>query len=289
MLIPRVSEDGRFLTPKEAEEEYRKTGHHLGIYSSPEEATRAAEAIHQQQAASVGATPGQNLLDILKNDPVKRAYFKYKFKFDPLAAPPQTPEEKLADKKKLEDYKQEQAIALEKAKADVKNDQERHKVVEDAKKIFRILRLTLHALEAMEKIATNNPDMFGHSGIFGFGAEGAAERYTKTSDNPNVGAWQTHGLGPIVAAEMKMTSKGNQLALKTSLANKPNLSETQPVALSKIRTNIQQIKDAIKENKKIAGVKDESDEKVTVINPQGKRFKTTKANAKHLPKGWKHG
>jgi hypothetical protein len=193
----------------------------------------------------------------------------------------------LQDKIRLEQIKTEQKKALEQEKLSLKNEATRQKTQEAAKNDIPHLESTLHALEAMETIAKNNPDMFGHSGVFGFGAEGAAERFTKTSKNPNVGAWQTHGLGPIVAAEMKMTSKGNQLALKTSLANKPNLSETQPVALAKIKTNIKQIKDQIKENKKLSGIQDE--EKVVVIRPDGKRFKTTKTNAKHLPKGWKHG
>lgn len=85
VLIPRVSDDGRILTPAEAQDQFHRTGKHMGIYSSPEEATKASQMIHEQQAASVGAKPGNNLLDVLRADPVKRAYFKYKFKFDPLA------------------------------------------------------------------------------------------------------------------------------------------------------------------------------------------------------------
>lgn len=85
VLIPRVSMDGRILSKKEATDQFHKTGEHLGIYSSPEEANKAAEAIHKQQAQSVGAKPGQHLLDVLRNDPIKRAYFKHKYKFDPLA------------------------------------------------------------------------------------------------------------------------------------------------------------------------------------------------------------
>ncbi len=85
VLIPRVSDDGRILSKDEAIKQFHKSGKHLGIYSSPEEATQVAEAIHQQQAGSVGAKPGQNLMDVLRNDPIKRAYFKHKYKFDPLA------------------------------------------------------------------------------------------------------------------------------------------------------------------------------------------------------------
>ena len=49
-LIPRVSEDGRLMGEEEAIAEFRRTGNHLGVFDSPEAATRYAEALHQQQA-----------------------------------------------------------------------------------------------------------------------------------------------------------------------------------------------------------------------------------------------
>ncbi len=109
ILVPRVSDDGRILSEKEAQDQFHKTGKHLGIYSSPEEATKAAELIHQQQARSVGAKPGQHLLDVLRNDPLKRAFFKHIYKFDPLATVPQTPEDK-----------QQMALDLFQKKEDIK-------------------------------------------------------------------------------------------------------------------------------------------------------------------------
>lgn len=51
VLIPRVSPDGRVLKEKEAIDLYRRTGQHLGIFSTPAEATAYAEALHQKQAA----------------------------------------------------------------------------------------------------------------------------------------------------------------------------------------------------------------------------------------------
>lgn len=173
----------------------------------------------------------------------------------------ENPEQKryadLQSKLALENYKTQQKKALEQTKNEYKNIQTHQKVVDSAKNDMPHLEQTLKSLEAMKKIATNNPDLFGHSGIFGFGSQGAGERFAKTTDNPNAGAWQTYGLGPIVAAESKMSAKGNQLALRQALANKPNFEEKQPVALSKINSSIKQIKQSIEENRKLTGDKSE--------------------------------
>ena len=181
--------------------------------------------------------------------------------YNPYPKHVETPDEKraadLSKSIELEKFKSEEKKAFKQEEINAKAEELHQKTVEDAKKDLPHLESTLDALKKMKKIATNNPDMFGHSGLMGFGAEGAAERYAKTSKNKNVGAWQTYGLGPIVAAEMKMSAKGNQLALKQSLANKPNFGESQEVALSKIDANIDQLEQAIKENKKISGIKSE--------------------------------
>lgn len=209
----------------------------------------------------------------------------------------ENPEQKrfaeLKNKMQLEQYKTEQKKAFEQEKLSLKNEALRQKTVEKAKNDLPHLNQTLDALNKMEQIALKNPDLFGHNGIMGFGGEGAAERFAKITKNPNAGAWQTYGLGPIIAAEGKMSSKGNQLALKAALANKPNFGESQQVALAKIKAAKQQIKDSINETKSLAGEKntnnENENEKVIVISPDGKRFKTTKANATNLPEGWSHG
>lgn len=54
-LIPKISDDGRTLTDAEAVEQFRRTGHHLGIFKSPEEATRYALALHDQQDVATRA------------------------------------------------------------------------------------------------------------------------------------------------------------------------------------------------------------------------------------------
>lgn len=51
VLIPTVSEDGRVMTDEEAIRQYSRTGRHLGMFASPDAATRYAETLHNEQAA----------------------------------------------------------------------------------------------------------------------------------------------------------------------------------------------------------------------------------------------
>lgn len=50
ILVPTVSEDGRIMSDKEAIEQYKKTGRHLGKFETPDEATAYAKRLHEQQA-----------------------------------------------------------------------------------------------------------------------------------------------------------------------------------------------------------------------------------------------
>lgn len=49
VLLPTVSDDGRILGDDEAVEQFRRTGKHLGMFDTPENATSFAEQLHKDQ------------------------------------------------------------------------------------------------------------------------------------------------------------------------------------------------------------------------------------------------
>lgn len=152
-------------------------------------------------------------------------------------------------KSKMEEakYKHELKVEEEKTKKELENQETRHKVIEEARSDLPHLEETLRSLQIMQKIAKDpaNKDLFGHW----LEGHDVAARRTK---NPNAGTWQVYGLDPIVAAEMKMSARGNQLALKSALGNKANFGESQNVAEAKIEGSIDKIKRQIEQMKHVA-------------------------------------
>ncbi len=53
-LIPRVSDDGRILSEKDAVAQWRKSKKHLGIFDSDTNADLYAQQLHNQQAKQYG-------------------------------------------------------------------------------------------------------------------------------------------------------------------------------------------------------------------------------------------
>ncbi len=49
VLVPKVSDDGRIMSDREAMDNYYKTGRSLGVFRTPQEADTYAEALHRQQ------------------------------------------------------------------------------------------------------------------------------------------------------------------------------------------------------------------------------------------------
>ncbi len=180
-----------------------------------------------------------------------------------------------AENKKIEEQDKNQA------KIDLKHQE----IQEQAKNDLPKLEKVLDSLKIMRDIAENDPTLFGHT-ILGFDA---SERFAKTSDNPNVGTFQTEGVDPIVSTEMNLSSKGNVPALKFAIANKPNFAETQPVALAKIKASIDKIEKTIAQNKKVAGIQEEGNFALMIDPESNKPYKVpvddVEARAKE---GWKH-
>lgn len=51
VLIPTVSDEGQIMSDEDAVKYYQKTGRHLGMFDTPENATAYAKMLHDQQAA----------------------------------------------------------------------------------------------------------------------------------------------------------------------------------------------------------------------------------------------
>ena len=50
VLIPTVSDDGRIMSDRESIDTYRKTGRHLGKFTTPDASSKYAEQLHNEQA-----------------------------------------------------------------------------------------------------------------------------------------------------------------------------------------------------------------------------------------------
>ncbi len=53
VLVPRVVK-GQILSEQDAQDHYHKTGEHLGVFDTPDNANAYAEALHRSEAARIG-------------------------------------------------------------------------------------------------------------------------------------------------------------------------------------------------------------------------------------------
>jgi len=94
------------------------------------------------------------------------------------------------------------------------------------------------------KIAKDNPGMFGHW---------ANPKWAETTDIKDFGTWQNLIASAIVNLESKMSSRGNQLALKIAQSYKPSHMEQQPIAISKLESMMNVLDIQIKNSKARTG------------------------------------
>lgn len=71
VLIPTVSADGkRVLNEQDAKAQYRKTGRNLGTFDTPENATKYAQALHEQQQMQSDAASQKAASEIIPRDKI---------------------------------------------------------------------------------------------------------------------------------------------------------------------------------------------------------------------------
>lgn len=137
------------------------------------------------------------------------------------------------------------------------------------------LEKTNEALRQLIEITKKekNKELFGHNGIFGFGSDIAEKRFRTSTKNPDAGKFQQLILSPVMQAEQGLSTRGNQLALKTALASKASFQEQRETALSKLETSKKEVEEAIRRTREIAESYDD-DEMVDVQTPNGVRSMT---------------
>ena len=208
----------------------QEMGEGMGMFT-PEGLTQAQEAPPVQPAEQAGGFD----INMLKNNPLLRGYFKSKFGFDPFA---ETPEQKrLAE--------QQSKIDLENIKTQNKAQALKDKELLAVNKDLPQLQKSLKGVDELIQIAKSNPDMFGH----GF----MPDRYAKTTKIKDFGKWQNLISDAIAGLEQKLSARGNIVALKMAAQLKPSHAEQQAVALGKLESMRSQLVDSINHSRELLG------------------------------------
>lgn len=183
------------------------------------------------------AQQGGTNFDALKNNPLVRGYFKHHYGIDLGAESPEA--------KRAADL--QSRIQLENIKTDNKTKALEQKEIVAVKKDLPTLEKSLKGVDELLQIAKTNPDLFGH----GF----MPDRFAKTTKNKNFGRWQNLISDAIAGLEQKLSSKGNIVALKMAAQLKPSHGEQQQVAIGKLESMQEQLKDAINRSRSKTGQK----------------------------------
>lgn len=194
------------------------------------------EGLQDAQQVPEASAGGMNDFnpEMFKQNPLLRGFFKKKFGQDPLAAVPETPEQK-------RDLDFQSKVKLENLKTDNKTKALEDKEILAVKKDLPTLEKSLAGVRELKRIANANPSMFGH----GF----MPDRYAKTTNIKDFGKWQNLLGDAIAGLEQKLSSKGNIVALKMAAQLKPSHAEQQNVAIGKLESMENQLIEAIKQSK----------------------------------------
>lgn len=137
-------------------------------------------------------------------------------------------------------------IAFEEAKNQMKDAEQRKKIVFEAEQDAPKLRQSLDAMKRVKTIIEQNPKLFGHW------LQGH-DTYSKRTENKNAGAMNTLLNKFVIQVEKEVSSRGSQLALQFAINSKPNFGEKQEVALGKAEETIRELEEAIKKNEELRG------------------------------------
>lgn len=208
----------------------QEAGQGMGLFTP--EGLAQNQQVQQQEQRNQEAfnNPYGVDLDLMKQHPMLRGWYKKNYGIDPLVAVPETPEQKRA-------LDLQSKIDLENIKTGNKTKALEQAELVAIKKDLPTIEKSLKGVNELLNIAKSSPDMFGH----GF----MPDRFAKTTKNKNFGKWQNLISDAIAGLEQKLSARGNIVALKMAAQLKPSHAEQQDVAIGKLESMRQQLVDSI--------------------------------------------
>lgn len=142
----------------------------------------------------------------------------------------------------------------EQFKLDAKEQYDDFKEIQAAQHDIPELENALKSAMQMKDIVENRPAFFGHTPWPLVGAlYNPAERFAKTASDPLVGTFQSKLIPQLAGMEQQLSSRGNQLALKTAGAKLPSFEDSQSVALGKVNGLIDELMKRLQSSRERAG------------------------------------